>query len=227
MIGLLSRMSIPALVSEYFITHERVYYGRCAAELSGGSAAQDRKVEIETLLARRVPATLRDSAELVRFMRHKLTHHQTTGAEIFPKGGAKIHHDLLGRVYLQVDSAAIIEHQERQERQREAILKDAGFVAEPAPNAESAAPSASNGDAGEAAEEKDSFDVVLTAFGDKKINVIKEVRAITELGLKEAKDLVEGAPNLVMRNCTKTQAKDLEAKLASAGATVELRPAMH
>ena len=152
---------------------------------------------------------------------------QTTAAEIFPKGRTKIHHDLLGRVYLQVDSAAVIEHQERQERQREAILKDAGFVAEPPPNAESAAPGASNGDAAGPAADKDSFDVVLTGFGDKKINIIKEVRAITSLGLREAKDLVEGVPKPVMNNCTETQAKDVAAKLTSAGATVELRPAMH
>ncbi len=59
------------------------------------------------------------------------------------------------------------------------------------------------GDAGEAAEEKDSFDVILTSYGEKKINVIKEVRAITSLGLKEAKDLVEGVPNAVKEDCQK------------------------
>ena len=64
-----------------------------------------------------------------------------------------------------------------------------------------AAPAAAGGDAGEAAEEKDSFDVVLTAAGDQKVQVIKAVRAITGLGLKEAKDLVDGAPNTLKEAC--------------------------
>ncbi len=79
------------------------------------------------------------------------------------------------------------------------------------------------GDAGEAAEEKDSFDVVLTSFGEKKINVIKEVRAITSLGLKEAKDLVEGVPNAVKEGCLKDEAEAIKSKLEAAGATVELK----
>ena len=74
-----------------------------------------------------------------------------------------------------------------------------------------------------AAEEKDSFDVVLTAAGDKKINVIKEVRAITGLGLKEAKDLVEGAPKAVKEGVDKAEAEALKAKLEEAGASVELK----
>ena len=74
-----------------------------------------------------------------------------------------------------------------------------------------------------AEEEKDSFDVVLTAFGDKKINVIKEVRAITQLGLKEAKDLVEGAPKTVKEGVNKAEAEELKKKLEEAGATVELK----
>lgn len=78
-------------------------------------------------------------------------------------------------------------------------------------------------DAGEAAEEKDSFDVVLASFGEKKINVIKEVRAITGLGLKEAKDLVEGAPKKVKEGCSKDEAEELKKKLEGAGATVELK----
>ncbi len=78
-------------------------------------------------------------------------------------------------------------------------------------------------DAGEAAEEKDSFDVVLASFGEKKINVIKEVRAITGLGLKEAKDLVEGAPKTVKEACSKDEAEELKKKLEGAGATVELK----
>jgi large subunit ribosomal protein L7/L12 len=73
------------------------------------------------------------------------------------------------------------------------------------------------------AEEKTEFDVVLLAAGDKKINVIKEVRAITGLGLKEAKDLVEGAPKTVKEAASKTEAEDLKKKLEDAGAKVELK----
>ena len=80
------------------------------------------------------------------------------------------------------------------------------------------------GDAGgAAASEKDEFDVVLTAAGASKINVIKEVRAITGLGLKEAKDLVEGAPKPVKEGVAKAEAEELKAKLEEAGATVELK----
>lgn len=77
--------------------------------------------------------------------------------------------------------------------------------------------------AGEAAAEKDEFDVVLASFGEKKINVIKEVRAITGLGLKEAKELVEGAPKAVKEGVAKAEAEDIKAKLEAAGATVELK----
>ena len=73
------------------------------------------------------------------------------------------------------------------------------------------------------AEEKDSFDVVLAKTGEKKINVIKEVRAITGLGLKEAKDLVEGAPKPVKENAPKAEAEDIKKKLEAAGAKVELK----
>ena len=80
------------------------------------------------------------------------------------------------------------------------------------------------GDAGgAAAAEKDEFDVVLTAAGASKINVIKEVRTITGLGLKEAKDLVEGAPKPVKEGVAKAEAEELKAKLEEAGATVELK----
>jgi large subunit ribosomal protein L7/L12 len=72
-------------------------------------------------------------------------------------------------------------------------------------------------------EEQDSFTVVLTVAGDKKINVIKEVRAITGLGLKEAKDLVEGAPKPVKEGVSKDEAAKLKAQLESAGAKVELK----
>jgi large subunit ribosomal protein L7/L12 len=74
-----------------------------------------------------------------------------------------------------------------------------------------------------AAAEQTEFDVILAAAGDKKINVIKEVRAITGLGLKEAKDLVEGAPKAVKEGVSKDEAAELKAKLEGAGATVELK----
>ena len=74
-----------------------------------------------------------------------------------------------------------------------------------------------------AAEEKDSFDVWLAAIGDSKINVIKEVRAITSLGLKEAKDLVEAAPKAVKEGASKDEAEEIKKKLEEAGATVVLK----
>ena len=74
-----------------------------------------------------------------------------------------------------------------------------------------------------AEEEKDEFDVVLSAAGDKKIQVIKEVRALTSLGLKEAKDLVDSAPKPVLERVAKEQAEEARAKLEAAGATVELK----
>ena len=76
---------------------------------------------------------------------------------------------------------------------------------------------------GEAAAEKDEFDAVLAAIGDKKINVIKEVRAITGLGLKEAKDLVEAAPKAIKEGCSKDEAEEIKKKLEEVGATVELK----
>jgi len=76
---------------------------------------------------------------------------------------------------------------------------------------------------GEAAEEQTEFDVILASFGEKKINVIKEVRTITGLGLKEAKDLVEGAPKAVKEAVSKDEAAEIKAKLEEAGATVELK----
>jgi len=87
-----------------------------------------------------------------------------------------------------------------------------------------AAPAAAAGDAGgEAAAEKDEFDVVLTAFGDKKVGVIKAVRAITGLGLKEAKDMVESAPTTVKEAASKAEAEDLKKQLEEAGGSVELK----
>ena len=79
------------------------------------------------------------------------------------------------------------------------------------------------GDAGAAAEEKTEFDVILASAGDKKINVIKEVRGITGLGLKEAKELVEGAPKPVKEGVSKEEAEEIKAKLEGAGAGVELK----
>ena len=86
-----------------------------------------------------------------------------------------------------------------------------------------AAPAAAAGGDAEAAEEKDAFDVVLNAAGDQKVQVIKAVRAITGLGLKEAKELVESAPTSVKEGAKKEEADGIKAKLEEAGATVELK----
>ena len=86
-----------------------------------------------------------------------------------------------------------------------------------------AAAPAAGGDAGGAAEEKDEFDVVLTSAGDKKVAVIKVVREVTGLGLKEAKDLVEGAPQTVKEAASKAEAEELKKKLEEAGASGELK----
>ncbi len=102
------------------------------------------------------------------------------------------------------------------------ILEEKWGVSAAAPVAAAAAPGAAANDAG-AAEEKSEFDVVLTAAGDKKINVIKEVRGITGLGLKEAKDLVEGAPKTIKEGANKEEAEKFKAALEAAGATVELK----
>ncbi len=91
-----------------------------------------------------------------------------------------------------------------------------------APMAVAAAAPAAGGGA-EAEEEQDEFDVVLTAAGDKKIGVIKEVRALTNLGLKEAKELVDGAPNTVLEKASKEDAQKAKEALEGAGATVELK----
>ena len=99
------------------------------------------------------------------------------------------------------------------------ILKDEYGIEPAAAVAVAAAPVAG----GEAAEEKSEFTVVLAAAGDKKINVIKEVRTITGLGLKEAKDLVEGAPKEVKAGISKDEADAMKAQLEAAGATVELK----
>ena len=92
-----------------------------------------------------------------------------------------------------------------------------------APVAVAAAAPAAGGDADGAEEEKDSFDVVLTGAGDKKIQVIKEVRALTSLGLKDAKDLVDGAPGNVLEGASKEDAEKAKEVLEAAGATIELK----
>ncbi len=86
-----------------------------------------------------------------------------------------------------------------------------------------AMPMPTNGDVSGAGDEKTEFDVVLTAVGSSKINVIKEVRTITSLGLKEAKDLVEGAPKAVKEGASKEEAEQIKTKLEEAGATVEVK----
>jgi len=100
-------------------------------------------------------------------------------------------------------------------------LEEKFGVSAAAPVAVAAAPAA--GGEAAAVEEKDEFDVILTAAGDKKINVIKVVRAVTGLGLKEAKDLVDGAPNPIKEGIAKAEAEDLKKQLEEAGATVELK----
>ena len=93
-----------------------------------------------------------------------------------------------------------------------------------APVAVAAAPGGGGGGDGAAAEEeKDEFDVILTAAGDKKIQVIKEVRALTSLGLKEAKDLVDGAPKPVLERASKEDAEKAKAQLEAAGASVDVK----
>jgi large subunit ribosomal protein L7/L12 len=102
------------------------------------------------------------------------------------------------------------------------LLEEKWGVSAAAPVVVAAAAAAGGGDAA-AAEEQTEFDVILTAFGDKKINVIKEVRTITGLGLKEAKDLVEGAPKPVKEGVAKAEAEEIKGKLEEAGATAELK----
>ncbi|MEC7735052.1 MAG: 50S ribosomal protein L7/L12 [Pseudomonadota bacterium] len=101
------------------------------------------------------------------------------------------------------------------------ILEEKWGVSAAAPVAVAAA--APGGDAGEAAEEKDSFTIVLSEVGDKKINVIKEVRTATGLGLKEAKELVESAPKDIKEDVPKDEANEIKEKLEAAGAKVELK----
>ena len=102
------------------------------------------------------------------------------------------------------------------------LLKDE-YGIEPAAGGAVMVAGAAGGDADGAAEEKDEFDVILKSAGDKKINVIKEVRAITGLGLKEAKDLVEAGGKAVKEGAAKAEAEEIKKKLEEAGAEVELK----
>lgn len=102
------------------------------------------------------------------------------------------------------------------------LLKDE-YGIEPAAGGAVMVAGPAGGEAAEAAEEKDEFDVILKAAGDKKINVIKEVRALTGLGLKEAKDLVEAGGKAVKEGVSKAEAEEVKKKLEEAGAEVELK----
>ena len=102
-------------------------------------------------------------------------------------------------------------------------FEDKFGVSAAAPVAVAAAGGAAAGGGAAAEEEKDEFDVILTGAGDKKIQVIKEVRSLTSLGLKEAKDLVDSAPKPVLEGVPKDQAEEAKSKLEGAGATVELK----
>ncbi|MBB4266052.1 50S ribosomal protein L7/L12 [Roseospira visakhapatnamensis] len=103
------------------------------------------------------------------------------------------------------------------------MLEEKWGVSAAAPVAVAGVAAAGGGDAAPAEEEKTEFDVILAAVGDKKINVIKEVRAITGLGLKEAKELVEGAPKPVKEAVSKDEAEELKKKLEEVGATIEVK----
>jgi len=104
------------------------------------------------------------------------------------------------------------------------LLEEKWGVSAAAPVAMAAAPAAGGGAAAAPVEEQTEFTVVLTAGGDKKINVIKEVRSVrSDLGLKEAKDLVEGAPQNVKENISKQEAEEIKKKLEEAGATVQIK----
>ena len=121
----------------------------------------------------------------------------------------------LNKIIEDLSSLTVVEAAElsKQLEEKWGVTAAAAVAAAPAAAAGGAAP----------AEEKDEFTVMLTAAGDKKINVIKEVRAVTELGLKEAKDLVEGAPKEVKSGVNKKEAEEIKAKLEAAGAKVELK----
>ena len=120
-----------------------------------------------------------------------------------------------------VDELSILTVMEAAELSK--LLEDKWGVSAATPVAIAAVGGDAGGDAGGAAEEQYEFDVILASIGEKKINVIKEVRTITGLGLKEAKDLVESAPKAVKEGAKKDEAEELKKKLEDAGATVELK----
>jgi len=121
----------------------------------------------------------------------------------------------LNKIIDDLSSLTVVEAAElsKQLEEKWGVTAAAAVAAAPTAGAAGAAP----------AEEKDEFTIMLTAAGDKKINVIKEVRAVTALGLKEAKDLVEGAPKEVKSGVNKKEAEEIKAKLEAAGAKVELK----
>ena len=121
----------------------------------------------------------------------------------------------LNKIIEDLSSLTVVEAAElsKQLEEKWGVTAAAAVAAAPAAGASGAAPE----------EEKDEFTIMLTAAGDKKINVIKEVRAVTALGLKEAKDLVEGAPKEVKSGVNKKDAEEIKAKLEAAGAKVELK----
>ena len=121
----------------------------------------------------------------------------------------------LNKIIDELSKLTVVEAAElsKQLEEKWGVTAAAPVAAAPAAGAAGAAP----------AEEKDEFTIMLTAAGDKKINVIKEVRAVTALGLKEAKDLVEGAPKEVKSGVNKKEADEIKAKLEAAGAKVELK----
>ena len=119
----------------------------------------------------------------------------------------------LNKIIDDLSSLTVVEAAELSKQLEEKWGVTAAAAVAAAPAAAGAAP----------AEEKDEYTVVLAAAGDKKINVIKEVRAITALGLKEAKDLVEGAPKDVKTGVSKKEAEEIKTKLEAAGAKVELK----
>ena len=121
----------------------------------------------------------------------------------------------LNKIIEDLSGLTVVEAAElsKQLEEKWGVTAAAAVAAAPAAGAAGAAP----------AEEKDEFTIMLTAAGDKKINVIKEVRAVTALGLKEAKDLVEGAPKEVKSGVNKKEAEEIKKKLEAAGAKVELK----
>ena len=119
----------------------------------------------------------------------------------------------LNKIIEDLSSLTVVEAAELSKQLEEKWGVTAATAVAPAPAAAGAAP----------AEEKDEYTVVLSSVGDKKINVIKEVRAVTSLGLKEAKDLVEGAPTDIKAGVSKKEAEEIKSKLEAAGAKVELK----